>query len=204
MSELKTWRFYDQLPESFYDALAYVLPASLFCLALEHLFGLSRIFSSLFGESDTSLAKGIVVGFFLFGLFYVVGQFTTSLSYITLAEIVIRVRRRRNKNERKSKYFIMDRWFAIRANAEPGTVAEISKRLARWILGRNVAFLSLVLVIIAGFSENWTTMGICGGLVVIGIVDFWIRTSWIISSMEIVLKLVGVTDDDLKELAEVQ
>ena len=75
----------DMMPESFYDLLAYVVPASLFSLGLARVLGWNPVAGAAFGMPDSSIVVDVFMGFVMFGAMYFVGQVATSISFYIVA-----------------------------------------------------------------------------------------------------------------------
>jgi len=178
----------DLMPESFYDLLAYVVPASFFSIGLAYVSGWLPLNSPLFGASDKSIIADALIGFIIFGAMYFIGQVATSSSFYIVAVPIRWVLAKRNASLWKADNRIVERWFAIRGVGKANEVAEVSKRLARWVMSRNVVFFSTILGILCLARGNTQILFVCSVCFIIGLIDFTIRTSWLQRSFESVLE----------------
>lgn len=152
------------IPDIFFDALAYVLPASLLFI------GVMIIPSSIgaplvnaYLNLGASFDRFVVILFGV-GLLYIVGQMLTHFSY----DLILRPLRRL-ATWRKAQDFahsdidwMADYTFIRHKDAALGM--EISKRYARTIMSRNNALVALVLTVISLISRQWVWLTVSGVL----------------------------------------
>ena len=152
------------IPDIFFDALAYILPASLLFI------GVMIIPSSIgaplvnaYLSLGASFDRFIIVLFGI-GILYVLGQLITHFSY----DVILRPLRKL-ASLRKDEAFtssdidwMADYTFIRHKDAALGL--EISKRYARTIMSRNNALVTLLLAITALISNQWIGLIICGVL----------------------------------------
>jgi hypothetical protein len=152
------------IPDIFFDALAYLLPASLLFL------GVMIIPSSIgaplvnaYLNLGASFDRFVVVLFGI-GLLYIVGQLLTHYSYDVILRPLRRIAAWRNEKEfaRSDIEWMSDYTFIRHKDGALGL--EISKRYARTIMSRNNALASLVLVVTALLSQQWIGLAITGSL----------------------------------------
>lgn len=187
MSDSRSWKFNEQLPEAFYDALAYVIPASLLFLALNRLFHLKQFLEGFIDFEKDSIVAEVIIGLIVLGILYLVGQFMTSISYFAIALPVVRMQKKLFSDSSANHFSIMNSWFEVRAKNNTGITSEISKRLGRWVMSRNVTFLSFILSIICLLVRDFHMLIISVACFILAIIDFWIRTLWLQDSFNIVL-----------------
>ena len=150
------------IPDIFFDALAYLLPASLFFIGV-------MIIPSSAGrplvEAYLSLGASFdrfVVILFAVGILYILGQLLTHFSY----DVVLRPLRKlagwRNQDEfaRSDIDWMSDYTFIRHKDAALGL--EISKRYARTIMSRNNALVALLLMITSITSNQMAGLTISG------------------------------------------
>jgi hypothetical protein len=151
------------IPDIFFDALAYLLPASLLFI------GVMTIPSSIgaplvnaYLNLGASFDRFIVVLFGV-GILYIVGQMLTHFSYDVILLPLRKIAAWRNEKEfaRSDIAWMADYTFIRHKDAALGL--EISKRYARTIMSRNNALVSLLLMVTAILSSQWI------GLIVSGI-----------------------------------
>jgi hypothetical protein len=151
------------IPDIFFDALAYLLPASLLFI------GVMTIPSSMgaplvnaYLNLGASFDRFIVVLFGV-GILYIVGQMLTHFSYDVILLPLRKIAAWRNEKEfaRSDIAWMADYTFIRHKDAALGL--EISKRYARTIMSRNNALVSLLLMVTAILSSQWI------GLIVSGI-----------------------------------
>lgn len=155
------------IPDIFFDALAYLLPASLLFL------GVMIIPSSIgaplvnaYLNLGASFDRFIVILFGI-GILYILGQLLTHFSY----DVILRPLRRLAA-WRKEKDFagsdidwMADYTFIRHKDAALGI--EISKRYARTIMSRNNALVALLLMITSILSRQWIGLTVSGILLLL-------------------------------------
>ena len=152
------------IPDIFFDALAYILPASLLFI------GVMIIPSSIgaplvnaYLSLGASFDRFIVVLFGI-GILYILGQLLTHFSY----DVILRPLRKLasiRKDEAFTKSdidWMADYTFIRHKDAALGL--EISKRYACTIMSRNNALVALLLAITSLISVQWIGLIICGVL----------------------------------------
>ena len=152
------------IPDIFFDALAYILPASLLFI------GVMIIPSSIgaplvnaYLSLGASFDRFIIVLFGI-GILYILGQLLTHFSY----DVILRPLRKLaslRKDEAFTKSdidWMADYTFIRHKDAALGL--EISKRYARTIMSRNNALVALSLAITSLISNQWIGLIICGVL----------------------------------------
>ena len=152
------------IPDIFFDALAYVLPASLLFLGV-------MIIPSFIGTSlvNAYLSLGasfdrFVVILFGVGILYIVGQLLTHFSY----DLILRPLRRWAAWKQEQDFsrsdidWMADYTFIRHKDAALGI--EISKRYARTIMSRNNALVALLLMATSLISRQWVGLTVCGVL----------------------------------------
>jgi len=155
------------IPDIFFDALAYLLPASLLFI------GVMTIPSSLGGplvsaylNLGASFDRFIVVLLGI-GILYITGQLLTHFSY----DVILRPLRtlaswRKNKDFSNSDIeWMADYTFIRHKDAAMGL--EISKRYARTIMSRNNALVAMLLMITSIVSQQWVGLTVSGILFVL-------------------------------------
>ena len=150
------------IPDIFFDALAYLLPASLFFIGI-------MIIPSSVGRPlvDAYLSLGasfdrFVVVLFAIGILYILGQLLTHFSYDVVLRPLHRLAGRRNQDEfaRSDIDWMSDYTFIRHKDATLGL--EISKRYARTIMSRNNALVALLLMITSLISHQWMGLLVTG------------------------------------------
>jgi len=150
------------IPDIFFDALAYVMPASL--LFIGAMLIPSSIGSPLVNaylNLGASFDRFIVVLFGI-GILYIVGQLLTHFSY----DVILRPLRalaswRKDEAFGKSDIDWMADYTFIR-HKDAALGLEISKRYARTIMSRNNALVALLLVITSLLSNQWLWLIVSG------------------------------------------
>jgi len=155
------------IPDIFFDALAYLLPASLLFI------GVMTIPSSLGGplvsaylNLGASFDRFIVVLLGI-GILYITGQLLTHFSY----DVILRPLRtlaswRKNKDFSNSDIEWMADYTFIR-HKDAALGLEISKRYARTIMSRNNALVAMLLMITSIVSQQWVGLTASGILFVL-------------------------------------
>lgn len=152
------------IPDIFFDALAYLLPASLLFL------GVMIIPSSVgaplvnaYLNLGASFDRFVVILFGI-GLLYIVGQLLTHFSYDVILRPLQRLADWRKEKDfaRSDIDWMADYTFIRHKDAALGL--EISKRYARTIMSRNNALVGLVLMITSVLSQQWIGLAVSGGL----------------------------------------
>jgi hypothetical protein len=143
------------IPDIFFDALAYIMPASLLFI------GVMIIPSSVgaplveaYLNLGASFDRFIVVLFGV-GILYIVGQLLTHFSYDVILRPLNKVAAWRNDKNftRTDIEWMADYTFIRHTDAALGL--EISKRYARTIMSRNNALVALLLMITSVISRQW-------------------------------------------------
>lgn len=155
------------IPDIFFDALAYLLPASLLFL------GVMIIPSSIgaplvnaYLNLGASFDRFIVVLFGI-GMLYILGQLLTHFSY----DLILRPLRsvaawKKEKDFARSDIdWLADYTFIRHKDAALGI--EISKRYARTIMSRNNALVALLLMLTSILSSQWIGLAISGILLLL-------------------------------------
>ena len=150
------------IPDIFFDALAYLLPASLFFIGI-------MIIPSSVGRPLVEAYLGLgasfdrfVVVLFAIGVLYILGQLLTHFSYDVVLRPLRRLAGRRNQDEfaRSDIDWMSDYTFIRHKDATLGL--EISKRYARTIMSRNNALVALLLMITSLISRQWMGLLVTG------------------------------------------
>src|SRR5215211_8065656 len=141
------------IPDIFFDALAYVLPASLLFIGVMII--PSSIGSPLVNaylNLGASFDRFIIVLFGI-GLLYIVGQLLTHFSYDLILRPLQKLAEWRKVKEfaRSDIEWMADYTFIRHKDAALGL--EISKRYARTIMSRNNALVALLLMVISLLSR---------------------------------------------------
>jgi hypothetical protein len=150
------------IPDIFFDALAYILPASLLFI------GVMTIPSSVgsplvnaYLNLGASFDRFIVVLFGI-GLLYIVGQLLTHFSYDVILRPLRKLAEWRKVKEfaRSDIEWMADYTFIRHKDAALGL--EISKRYARTIMSRNNALVALLLMVTSLLSGQWVGLTVSG------------------------------------------
>ena len=150
------------IPDIFFDALAYLLPASLLFL------GVMIIPSSIgaplvnaYLNLGASFDRFVVILFGI-GILYIVGQLLTHFSYDVILRPLRRVADWRNQEDfaRSDIDWMADYTFIRHKDAALGL--EISKRYARTIMSRNNALVALLLMVTSILSSQWIELTVSG------------------------------------------
>lgn len=150
------------IPDIFFDALAYLLPASLLFL------GVMIIPSSIgaplvnaYLNLGASLDRFVVILFGI-GILYIVGQLLTHFSYDVILRPLRRVAAWRNQEDfaHSDIAWMADYTFIRHKDAALGL--EISKRYARTIMSRNNALVALLLMVTSILSSQWIGLTVSG------------------------------------------
>lgn len=150
------------IPDLFFDAFAYILPASLL------FFGVMIIPSSI-GKPllDAYLSLGasfdrFVVILLGIGLLYILGQMLTHFSYDVILGPLRKLAAWRNVTgfANSDLEWMADYTFIRHKDATLGL--EISKRYARTIMSRNNALVALLLMILSVLSTQWIGLTVSG------------------------------------------
>jgi hypothetical protein len=150
------------IPDIFFDALAYLLPASLLFL------GVMTIPSSLgsplvnaYLNLGASFDRFVVILFGI-GILYIIGQLLTHFSYDVILRPLRRLAAWRKEKEfaRSDIEWMADYTFVRHKDAALGL--EISKRYARTIMSRNNALVCLLLTIASVVSTQWVGFSVSG------------------------------------------
>jgi hypothetical protein len=155
------------IPDIFFDALAYVLPASLLFI------GVMIIPSSIgaplvnaYLNLGASFDRFIVILFGI-GLLYIVGQLLTHFSYdVILSPLRKLADWKQEKDFSQSDIDWMADYTFIR-HKDAALGMEISKRYARTIMSRNNALVALLLMITSVLSRQWIGLAVSGILFVL-------------------------------------
>ena len=149
------------IPDIFFDALAYLLPASLLFI------GVMIIPSSIgaplvnaYLNLGASFDRFVVVLFGI-GILNIVGQLLTHYSYDVILRPLRKLAASRNANEfaKSDIDWMADYTFIRHKDAVLGM--EISKRYARTIMSRNNALVALLLMITSILSRQWVGLTVC-------------------------------------------
>src|SRR5215216_3916758 len=155
------------IPDIFFDALAYVLPASFLFI------GVMIIPSSIgaplvnaYLSLGASFDRFIVILFGI-GILYIVGQMLTHFSY----DVILRPLRtlaawKKEKDFTQSDIDWMADYTFIR-HKDAALGMEISKRYARTIMSRNNALVAVLLLLISVISRQWVGLAVSGTLFIL-------------------------------------
>lgn len=155
------------IPDIFFDALAYVLPASLLFIGV-------MIIPSSIGAPlvNAYLNLGasfdrLVVILFGVGILYIVGQLLTHFSYDLILLPLQKLAAWKQAQDFTSSDidWMADYTFIRHKDAALGM--EISKRYARTIMSRNNALVALLLMVISLISSQWIGLIACGVLFIL-------------------------------------
>jgi hypothetical protein len=150
------------IPDIFFDALAYILPASLLFIGF-------MIIPSSIGAPlvNAYLSLGATLDRFIvilmgIGVFYITGQLLTHFSYDVILRPLRKLAEWRNVKgfTRSDIDWMADYTFIRHKDAALGL--EISKRYARTIMSRNNALVALLLMITAIVSAQWVGLAVSG------------------------------------------
>ncbi len=154
------------IPDIFFDALAYILPASLLFIGVMIIPSsvgapLIKAYLSLGASFDRFIV--ILMGV---GILYIVGQLLTHFSYeVVLRPLAKLAAWRHNDGFTRSDIEWMADYAFIR-HKDDALGLEISKRYARTIMSRNNALVGLLLMVTSLISSQWI------GLLASGILFF--------------------------------
>jgi hypothetical protein len=149
------------IPDIFFDALAYVLPASLLFI------GVMIIPSSIgaplvnaYLNLGASFDRFVVILFGV-GILYIVGQMLTHFSYDVILRPLRKLAAWRKEHDftRSDIDWMADYTYIRHKDAALGM--EISKRYARTIMSRNNALVALVLMALSLPSRQWIGLTAC-------------------------------------------
>ena len=177
------------LPESFYDLLAYIIPFSYFIGSLIYLIEGEIPLSKINSFTPDSVFFQALLSLIGLGLMYVGGQVATSLSFFIISRPVSWILHKLKKLS-SNKFSIIEFWFEIRTQNTPSVQAEIAKRIGRWVMTRNIAFLSLILIFYSGFAAGCSFIFVFISIFIVSLIDFSIRTVWLERSFKETLALV--------------
>jgi hypothetical protein len=150
------------IPDIFFDALAYLLPASLLFL------GVMVIPSSIgaplvnaYLNLGASFDRFVVILFGI-GILYILGQLLTHFSYDLILRPLraLAVWRKSGDFARSDIDWMADYTFIRHSDAALGM--EISKRYARTIMSRNNALVALLLMLTSILSRQWIGLSVSG------------------------------------------
>ena len=155
------------IPDIFFDALAYILPASLLFIGVMIIpSSIGRPLVNAYLNLGASFDRFIVILFGI-GILYIAGLLLTHFSY----DVILRPLRKL-ATWRKDKEFgesdiewMADYTFIRHKDAALGL--EISKRYARTIMSRNNALVALLLMVISILSSQWIGLTASGILFVL-------------------------------------
>ena len=203
MPDKRSGSIHELLPESFYDLLAYVVPSALFVVAILGSLEPEKVKTWIAHCTLDSTVYEILIGFFIFGALYLSGQVATSFSYFVVALPVRWVLRLFMPSFKDRNFGLLERWFAVRKTCVPGVRSEMSKRLARWVMSRNVVFFGLVLIPFSAVNADTVLLLVSLFCTGIFLFDFAVRTTWVEQSFDVVLPAAGQTgvEDDDETLA---
>src|SRR5215216_283644 len=150
------------IPDIFFDALAYVLPASLLFIGVMIIpssIGLPLVNAYL--SLGASFDRFIVILFGV-GILYILGQMLTHFSYdlILLPLRKLAAWRQDQDFTHSDIDWMADYTFIRHKDAALGL--EISKRYARAIMSRNNALVGLLLMVTSLISRQWVGLSVCG------------------------------------------
>ena len=155
------------IPDIFFDALAYIMPASLLFIGI-------MIIPSSVGAPLVNAYLNLGASFDRFvvvllgiGILYVTGQLLTHFSFDLILRPLRKVATwRRNEDFARSDIEWMADYTFIR-HKDAALGLEISKRYARTIMSRNNALVALLLVITSVISAQWIGLTVSGILFVL-------------------------------------
>lgn len=175
MSEIKLENLSKVLPEGFYDAIAYIISSVYFLIG--YLYSTDRLIGFKLPNLQTSWVIDLMLVFLIIGGLYVAGTIITTFSYWVIFKpykwILIKINR--------SKYDVSFGYWGTK-NLEwriifPGIIPELTKRYARLIMVRNVAFVSLIMTIYQFFLDNYNFIFLW--IFIITLITFLIRAVWL-------------------------
>ena len=143
------------IPDIFFDALAYLLPASLLFIGMMIIpSSLGRPLVNAYLNLGASTDWFIVILFGI-GILYIIGQLLTHFSYDVILRPWRKVAAWRNGKAFAGSdiEWLADYTFIRHKDAALGL--EISKRYARTIMSRNNALVSLLLMVVSLLSRQW-------------------------------------------------
>lgn len=156
--------FLQLIPDIFFDALAYMLPASLLFIGVMTLTpSIGTPLLSAYLDLGASFDRFIIVLLGI-GLFYIIGQLLTHFSYHLILRPLRKLATWRKNNEFTDSdiEWMADYTFIRHKDAALGL--EISKRYARTIMSRNNALVALLLIITSVVSQQWIGVTVSGVL----------------------------------------
>jgi hypothetical protein len=154
------------LPENFYDILAYLVPGTILLLFPVFIFNQYDCFLSNAYKVMPSIFEKICLSLIALMIVYIFGQFITTFSWIVIYILLDFIS---SKHECKKwvsnrlgleirpseKIFFSNTWvedfIRIRAK-QPAIGLELTKRYARLNLSRNNTFVALILIVLSFFS----------------------------------------------------
>jgi hypothetical protein len=155
------------IPDIFFDALAYVLPASLLFIGVMIIpSAIGAPLVNAYLNLGASFDRFVVILFGI-GILYIVGQLLTHFSY----DLILRPLRTLASWKQEQDFtnsdidWMADYTFIRHKDAALGM--EISKRYARTIMARNNALVSLLLMVVSLISRQWVGLIVCGILFIL-------------------------------------
>lgn len=150
------------IPDIFFDALAYILPASLLFIGVMTIpSSVGRPLVDAYLNLGASFDRFVVLLLGM-GILYIIGQLLTHFSYNVIVRPLQKLAERRNNKEfaESDIAWMADYTFIRHKDAALGL--EISKRYARTIMSRNNALVALLLMVTAVISSQWTGLTVSG------------------------------------------
>ena len=183
------------VPESFYDALAYLIPGTFLIICPFFIVPEYHVFVQKYYNASTIVFDKIIIVILVLFLSYVLGQVLTTLSWIILGIIMGYFSKlfkitcwTYKKNENWTPFdndFDRDwtqDYISIR-NKNPQIGLEVTKRYGRFILSRNNVIVGITLIFLSiYFSEK--TILLSSIFTSLFLFDSYLRRCWLLSYIE--------------------
>ena len=175
MSDIKLENLSKIVPEGFYDIIGYVISAVY--LIVGYLYATENLMDFKLPTLETSWVIDITLVFIIIGGLYVIGTIITTFSYWTLLKpykwSLIKIK--------PSKYKDSFGYWGTK-NLEwrikySSLIPEMTKRYARLIMTRNIAFVSLILLVLELFTDKYEFVFLI--IFIISLLTFCIRAVWL-------------------------
>ncbi len=201
------------LPEAFYDIIAYIIPSVYLVVGI--VFSLKWSYKETFLNKlilERDWVKDLFLGFFILGGLYIVGLTVTTMSFfiifkplyplfgyrkyqsdsnsnITLNDSKKMIPKNNYSKKLQKAFDQFDKEYMEIKILHTEVSHEITKRYARWVSIRNIAFLSLVLAIINIFMKNNFNFILFIVVFIITFIDSCVRRIWIEQNINDILSI---------------
>jgi len=172
---------FSELPEGFYDGLAYIIPATYLLIGVELLYGFLFPWTHYYFSIKPSWVIDLLLALGILGGLYLVGQILTVFSYYLIL-IPLHIIGFYEGETWYKKY----RWIEVELSS---VSLLVTKRYARWMSSLNMALSSMILIVLSLITEEYTYAVVFLLMSVVFVFDLAVRYRWLQDYVDTIIQV---------------